>query len=133
MGTAPGVAVPVVAADPATNVDVGITDDLFADIHDFDPTSGWGNDDEVTAAIPAWGDAEVTATVTTDAINASFAGADMAVEPVPTRQRRGKSARRGRDDEYYRHKWLRKADDPSASAPRNGSATPPHGGSGARA
>ena len=87
---------------------------------------------QVTAAIPAWGDAEVTATITitTDAISASVAGADMAVEPVPTRPRRGKSARRGRDDEYYRHKWLRKADDPSA--PRNGSETPPHGGGGAR-
>jgi hypothetical protein len=38
---------------------------------------------------------------------------------------------RGRDDEYYRRKWLRKAADPS-SAPQNGPATPPHGGGGAR-
>ena len=38
VGTAPGVAAPVVAADPATNVDLGTADDLFADIHDFDPT-----------------------------------------------------------------------------------------------
>ena len=116
-----------IAAARADDTDDG---DLFADVGDFDPTSVWGDDDEATAAIPAWGDAEVTTTITTDAISASVAGADMVVEPVPTRQRRGKSARRGRDDEYYRRKWLRKADDPFA--PWNGSETPPHGGGGAR-
>ena len=31
VGTAPDVAVPVVAADPAANMDVGAADDLFAD------------------------------------------------------------------------------------------------------
>ena len=50
VGTAPGVAVPMVAAAPATNMDVDTADDLFADIDDFDPTSVWGDDDEGTAA-----------------------------------------------------------------------------------
>ena len=44
VGTAPGVAVPVVAADPDINMDVGAPDDLFADVADFDPTSVWGDD-----------------------------------------------------------------------------------------
>ena len=56
-------------------------------------------------------------------------GADVAVQAVPTRKRRG--THRGRDDEYYRRKRLRKAADPP-SAPPDGPATPPHGGSGAR-
>ena len=46
--TAPGVAVPVVAADLTINMDVDTADDLFADVVDFDPTSGVG--DEATAA-----------------------------------------------------------------------------------
>jgi len=64
------------------------------------------------------------------ASGASAAGAGMAVDAVPPRKRRGKGARRGRDDEYYRRKWLRKAEDPSA--PQNGPATSPHGGGSAR-
>ena len=60
------VAVPVIATDPATDADVGITDDWSADIHDFDPTSGWGDDDEVTAAMPVCGGAKVTTTVTSN-------------------------------------------------------------------
>ena len=65
------------------------------------------------------------------ASGALVAEAGMMVEAVPPpRKRRGKVARRGRDDEYYHRKWLRKADDPSA--PQNGPATPPHGGDNAR-
>jgi len=41
VGTAPDVAVPVVAADPAANMDVGAADDPFADVVDFDSTSIW--------------------------------------------------------------------------------------------
>ena len=67
---------------------------------------------------------------TAAAADAAPVGADVAVEAVPTRKRRGKDARRGRDDECYRRKWLRKAADPS-SAPQNGPAMPPHGGGGA--
>ena len=96
--TAPGAAVPVAAAGLATNMDVDTADDLFADIHDFDPTSGWGDDDEVTAAMSVCGDAEVTTTATTDAVSASVAGADRAVEPLLARQRCGNRAHRGRDD-----------------------------------
>ena len=67
VGSAPGVAVPVVAADPTTDMDVDTADDLFADVVDFDPTLAWGDSDEVTAAIPVWSDAEVTVTVKADA------------------------------------------------------------------
>ena len=52
VGTAPGVAVPGIAADPTTDMDVGTADGLLADVADFDPTSAWGDDDEATAAIP---------------------------------------------------------------------------------
>ena len=66
--------------------------------------------------------------------NGGGAGAKMADEGTApsqlTRKRRGKPARRGRDDEYYRRKWLRKADDPPV--PQNGPAMPPQGGGGAR-
>ena len=64
------------------------------------------------------------------ASGASVADAGMAVEAVPPRKRRGTRAHRGRDGEYYRRKWLRKAEDPSA--PQDGPTTPPHGGGGAR-
>ena len=49
---APGVAVPVIAAGPTTDMDVGTADGLLPDVADFDPTSAWGDGDEVTAAIP---------------------------------------------------------------------------------
>ena len=69
---APGVAVRVVAAGPATSTDV--------DVADFDPASAWGDEDEVTTAIPhgadfdptslgsAWGDGNdaTTGVVTAD-------------------------------------------------------------------
>ena len=56
VGTAPGVAVPVVAADPTTDMDVDTADDvLLVGVADFDPTSAWGDSDEVTAAIPEAG------------------------------------------------------------------------------
>ena len=68
VGTAPGVAAPVAAADPATNMDIDTADDLFAGVvGDFDSASVWGDGDEATAVMPVWGDAEVTATVTADA------------------------------------------------------------------
>ena len=53
--TAPGVTAAVVAADPAASMDVGAADDWFADVGDFDPTSIWGDGDEVTEAIPVLG------------------------------------------------------------------------------
>ena len=83
---------------PLTRMSALHTAGLFADIHDFDPTSGWGDDDEVTAAMPVCGDAEVTTTATTDAVSASVAGAARAVEPLLARQRCGNRAHRGRDD-----------------------------------
>ena len=49
------VTAPVVAADPAANVDIDTADDLFAGVADFDPTSVWGGDDEVTETIPVLG------------------------------------------------------------------------------
>ena len=59
--TAPGAAVLGVAADPTTSVDVDNADDLFADVDDFDPTSVWDDDNEITTAIPVLGSAAVPA------------------------------------------------------------------------
>ena len=48
-----GVTGPVVAAGPTTDMDIGTADSLLPDVADFDPTSAaWGDDDEVTTAIP---------------------------------------------------------------------------------
>ena len=128
------------AATTAAGSDVTVGDDMavspFSDMIADNATAiaasaadtGMGVDTD-----PAYIDA---APPTADGATAAAAGAvpvgaDVAVQAVPTRKRRGKDARRGRDDEYYCRKWLRKAADPS-SAPQNGPATPPHGGGGAR-
>ena len=39
---APGVAPPVIAADPGTDIEVGTAGGLFPDVGDFDPSSAWG-------------------------------------------------------------------------------------------
>ena len=73
-GPAPGVAVPVVAAGPTTDMDVGTADGLLPGVADFDAASAWGAGDEVTTEIPdganfdptslgsAWGDGNDAAT-----------------------------------------------------------------------
>ena len=52
--SAPGVTVPVIVADPTTDMDVGTADGLLPDVAGFDPTSLglWGGGDGVTAAVP---------------------------------------------------------------------------------
>ena len=42
VGSAPGVAVPVVTTDPAADMDVDTADDLFDGVVNFDPTLAWG-------------------------------------------------------------------------------------------
>ena len=77
---APGVAVPVVAAGPTTDMDADTVDGLLPGVADFGPASAWGDEDVVTTTIPggadfdptslgsAWGDADdaTTGVITAD-------------------------------------------------------------------
>ena len=75
---APGVAVPVIAAGPTTDMDVGTADGLLPDVADFDPTSAWGDGDEVTAAAPDGADFDPTS------LDSVWVGGDGATAAIPT-------------------------------------------------
>ena len=92
MDASPGVAVPVIAGGPTTDMDVGTADGLLPGIAGFYPTSAWGggdgvrqrylvvpaliqprlirpawgDGDDATAAISAWGDGDETTTAMPD-------------------------------------------------------------------
>ena len=86
--TAAGVAAPVVAADPATGMNIDTADDLFVDVAVFASASVWGGGDEVTAAIHVDTDATPSAAANdAHASGAAIAGTDTVVEAVPTRKR----------------------------------------------
>jgi len=56
----PGVAAPVVAVGPATDVDVGTADGTLPGVADFDPTPAGRDRDEVTVVAPDGADFEPT-------------------------------------------------------------------------
>ena len=56
----PGVAVPVVAAGPTTDMDAGAADGLLPGVADFDPALAGSDGDEVTAAAPDGADFDPT-------------------------------------------------------------------------
>ena len=99
VGTAPGVAAHVVAADPATNMDIDTTDDLFADADDFDSASVWGEGDEIAAtipeAVPTRKRQHMAATQADDTDDGATATAASAVgaSPRPTKGRKRTSSR----------------------------------------
>ena len=111
---APGVTVPVVAAGPTTDMDIGTADGLLPDVADFDPTSAWGDGDEVTAAIPdgdgadfdfdptsldsVWGDGDdATAAIPTSVWGDGDEVTAAILEAVPTRKRKHMAAARADD------------------------------------
>ena len=116
---APGVAVPVIAAGPTTDMDVGTADGLLTDAADFDPTSAWGDGDGVTAAVPGGADFDPTSLDSTwgggggdDATaaipNSVWGDGDEVtaaiLEAAPTRKREHVAAARADDtDDGRRH------------------------------
>ena len=98
---APGATVPVIAAGPTTDMDIGTADGLLPDVSDFDPTSAWGDGDEVTAAVPdgtdfdptsldsAWVDGDgATAAIPTPVWGDGDEVTEAILEAVPTRKRK---------------------------------------------
>ena len=107
---APGAAVPVVAAGPTTGMDVGAADGLLPGVADFDPTSAWGDGDEVTATKPdgtdfdptslgsIWGDGDgATAAIPTSVWGGGGEVTTAILEAVPTRKRKHMTAARADD------------------------------------
>ena len=104
---APGVTVPVVAAGPIADMDVGTADGSLPDVADFDPTSAWGDGDAVTAAVPggagfdptsldsAWVDGEdATAAIPTSVWDDGDEVTAAILEAMPTRKRKHRAAAR---------------------------------------
>ena len=75
---APGITAPVIATGPTTDMDVGTADGLLPDVADFDPTSAWGDGDEVTAAAPDGADFDPTS------LDSVWVGGDGATAEIPT-------------------------------------------------
>ena len=75
---APGVAVPVVAAGPNTDVDVSTADGLLPGVADFDPALAGGGGDEVTAAAPDGADFDPTS------LDSAWVDGDDATAAAPT-------------------------------------------------
>ena len=107
---APGVAVPVITTGPITDMEVGTADGLLPGVADFDPTSAWGDGDDVTAAIPDGADFDPTSldSVWVDGGDATAAiptsvwgdGDEVTAaipEAVPTRKRKHTAAARADD------------------------------------
>ena len=78
---APGVAVPVVAVGPTTDIDVGAADALLPDVADFGPALAGSDGGEVTAAAPDGADFDPTSL---DSVWAHHGGDATAAMPTDT-------------------------------------------------